>query len=91
MSPGSHSTEVHFTIGETRFKESLHLREGHMRLKLPSQLQERLIFGLQEGKQIAIVANGIQETVHPGTFKTAFAQFLKGDIRPLNFIRGPFE
>jgi hypothetical protein len=86
----SHSTEVFFTIGETILKESIYLREGRMRLKLSAELTMRIIFALQEGKQVAIVANELKETINPGSFEKAFAKFLKGS-EPLNFIKGPFE
>jgi hypothetical protein len=90
QSPDSRSTEVTFTIGETVLQESIYLREGRMRLKLSTELTERIIFALQEGKQVAIVANELKETIDPGSFQTAFAKFLKGS-EPLNFIKGPFE
>lgn len=83
-------TEVAFTIGETEVLESLLLREGRMRLKLSPEVTRQMILGLQEGKQITIVASGIKEIIHPASFEKAFAKFLRGD-EPLNFIRGPFE
>ncbi len=89
-SPGSRSTEVFFTIGETILKESIYLREGRMRLKLSPELTEQIIFSLQEEKEIAIVANELKETIDPSSFQMAFAKFLKGS-EPLNFIKGPLE
>jgi len=85
-----HSAEVFFTLGGMVFKESIHLREGRMRLKLSSEVTERIIFALQEGEQVAIVANGLKETIDPGSFEAAYAKFLKGSA-PMKFIKGPLE
>jgi hypothetical protein len=86
----SHSTDVFFTIGETLLKESIYLREGRMRLKLSAELTERILLALQEGKQVAIVADAFKETIEPGSFQAAFAKFMKGS-EPLNFIKGPLQ
>lgn len=56
---------VELTIGDETFSEEIHVHEGLMRLKLPSELTNRLIQALQMGKEVAILVDGFTEKLTP--------------------------
>jgi hypothetical protein len=84
-----HQTEIFLTINGTEFAELLYVREGRMKLKLPSEITRKIIFALQEGGEIDIMASGLNATILSNSFETAYAKFSKGK-ESLNFIKEPF-
>lgn len=84
-------TEISFKVEDLEWMELSPLREGRMRLKLSKKCTERLIYALQEGREVAILAGGFQETVLSGTFKDHYNRFFRGSYELLNSFKGPIE
>ena len=64
--------KAEFRIGEEKIEETLPLLEGNMRLRCSSQLTERLIVALQEGKEVIILVDGFEERLNPAHFLRAY-------------------
>jgi len=80
-----------FVIGEERFDEDLPLREGRMRLRLSSEMTERVILALQDGKKVSILIDGFEETLDPQQFARTYGRFLGKKALFQKILKGPFE
>ncbi len=80
-----------FLIGEERFEEEIPLREGRMRLRLSSEMTERMILALHEGKKVSILIDGFEETLDPNQFPRTYEQFLGKKALFQSILKGPFE
>lgn len=85
------SIEAEFIIDQEKYVESLRLLEGRMRLRLSTELTEKLIQALQDGKEIGILIDGFEQKITPVYFSEFFEK-LSGAPNPLgNLFKGPFE
>ena len=83
------NAKVIFTISN-RVKEILvPIHEGQMRVRLPKETTEEIIQALQEGKKVAILLDGFEETLDPEQFSSSFAQFLGQGNFLQTLFKGP--
>ena len=87
----SHSVKVTLSVDGKEFSEQIAYHEGRMRLSLSKQLTEILLFALQEGKPVAILVDGFQETISPEQFAPCYSKLLNGNTNWLKYIKGPVE
>lgn len=72
----SEELKILFTISGETFEDSVPVNEGAMRVHLSRETTGRLIQALQEGKEVAILVGGFEETLDPNQFSGSFAKFL---------------
>lgn len=83
------TVKVEFHIEGEVFEESIPLSEGGMRLRLSPSRAESLISFLQEGKKVAILVDGFEETFHPENFQKMVDKWKGSPFR--NPLRDPLE
>lgn len=69
---------VLFSNGKETFEIRAPVYEGGMRLRLPLEATKWLIQALQEGREVAILVDGLEETLNPKEFSSFFAQLAIG-------------
>ncbi len=84
-------TELILTIDGVETKEYVPIRLGSMRIKLSSELSLKLINGLKNQKEVAIMTSGFKEQFPTQTFEKEYGQFSKGGSWLLQSIKGPLE
>lgn len=82
--------EAEFLIKDKSIKALLPLRSGLMRLRLPSDLTDKLIQALQEGSKIDILLDGFEQEINPTGFDELYQKFNGSADRIANYIKGLF-
>lgn len=67
---------VEFKIGEESFEDLVAVHEGRMRIRLHSEISEKIIQALQDGQEVVIVVDGFEETLDAIQFSSFYSQFL---------------
>jgi hypothetical protein len=62
-----------------------------MRLKLPKEITSQIISALQDGKEVAILLDGFQQTISPSFFQERYKEFVGGTMDFFQFIKGPLK
>lgn len=57
-------TLVAFAIGEEKIERELDVHEGKMRIKVPEEILDEMIRGLESGKEVQIVVDGFELDVY---------------------------
>jgi hypothetical protein len=78
-----------FVSGEQTFQETLPVLEGGMRLRLSPTATQWLISALQEGREVVILIEGIEEKLRPESFSSHFEQLTAKRFSWMNLIKGP--
>jgi hypothetical protein len=87
-SPDSSYASVQIQIGEEPpFNEEIPLHEGRMRLHFPEETTLRVTRALADGKKVAILVDGFEETIEPERFSKLYEK-LQGSAA---FIQNPFK
>ncbi len=86
-----HSTLLTLQIDGVASSQSVPVRTGGMRIKLPPEMAARLILALQDGLPVGILVGGFQDTIAPESFHEKYSQFLKGHSFFSNLLKGPLE
>ncbi|MGH7197595.1 MAG: hypothetical protein ACREH5_02490, partial [Candidatus Omnitrophota bacterium] len=83
---------VRFTVGDDApFEEAIPLREGRMRLHIPDETSSRITSALQEGKKVAILVDGFEETLQPERFSKLYEKLVGSAAFFKNPLKGPLE
>ena len=70
----SNPINVHFRLETEEFQEINTPLEGGMRLRLSPTTTKRLISALQEGQEVVILVDGLEERLQPEQFATYFEE-----------------
>lgn len=81
--------EAKFQIREKTFYETLPVLEGKMRLRLSSEMTERVIHALQEGQEIVILIDGFEKRLKAESFSKMYDKWVGSAAFLNNPIKGP--
>ena len=87
----SNLIELLVSIDGEEIKQLVPIRQGSMRIKLGAELSSKLINGLKNQKEVAIMVSGFKEQFSSQTFEKEYSQFSKGGSWLLQSIKGPLE
>ena len=83
--------KIEFDIAGEKSEETVPFLEGKMRLRLPAELSERLINALQEGKEVAMIADGFEQHLNPDQFTTQYEKLAGKKAIFRNPFKGIFD
>ena len=87
----SSKVPVVFHFGDEEKTIELPLLAGGMRLKISSEVTEKIIQTLHEGEKVSIIADGFEMTLEPEYFSRNFDRFLGKRALFQNLIKGPVQ
>ncbi|HSX38817.1 MAG TPA: hypothetical protein VLE95_08360 [Chlamydiales bacterium] len=64
--------KIEFSSNEERWEETVPLLEGNMRLRFPTEMTEKIIARLQEGKQVVMMLDGFEQCLDPAGFASQY-------------------
>jgi hypothetical protein len=80
--------KIIFYVSEESFEDYVPVHEGAMRVRLTHNITEKLIQALQDGRKIAILVDGFEETLDPEQFSSSFSKFVGEGHFFQNLLKG---
>lgn len=85
------NVKIIFTVEDQTFEDLVAVHEGRMRVRLSTEVTQKIIQALQDGKKVAILLDGFEETLDPTQFSSSFSKFANEGSFFQNLFKGPLE
>jgi hypothetical protein len=83
-------TNVHFIFENEKNEEFIPVLEGAMKLKLNSEMTQKIIASLQKGEKVSILVEDFERVLSPELFSKNYEKLLGSAIFFQNPVKGPF-